>query len=193
MIDDKVIVAVKNRDNGNVGYTVPDLQIRRQFTPGEVKRVTAEELRKLSYASGGKYILTHCLIIDNKQLVDQLLGRVEPEYYYTEKQVKELLLNGTLEQLEDCLDFAPKGVIDTVKSLAVSLEINDLAKRTAISEKTGLNVTKAIEINHETEQAPVVKKATTRRAAPVEDSNAQAQETPKRRAEAPKYQIKLDE
>ena len=84
-----------------------------------------KELRKLSYIPGGEVILREYLVIDNKEALDELLnGGVEPEYFYTEDEIKTLLLTGSLDQLMDCLDFAPGGVIDLVKKYAVELKIN---------------------------------------------------------------------
>ena len=62
----------------------------------------------------------------------------------------------------DCLDFAPEGVINLMKDLAVKLEIPDVRKRQAISEKTGTSVDNAIKINQlskvdENEKAPETK------------------------------------
>lgn len=144
LLDKNTILNVTNRDNGTVGYKVPDLGVNRQFQPGETKELTMEELRKLSYLPGGKYLIQHCLVIDNKDAVGELLHEVEPEYWYTEADVQKLLMTGSLDQLKDCLDFAPKGVIELVKNLAVKLEINDLAKREAIYKATGLNINRAI-------------------------------------------------
>ena len=56
-----------------------------------------------------------------------------------------------MSQFLDCLDFAPQGVIDTIKKVAVQIKLNDVAKRQAIKDKTGFDVTKAIEISEETE------------------------------------------
>ena len=152
MIDKSTLIKVKNRDNGTVGYTIPDLgNLHRNFQVGETKEITMEELRKLSYIPGGNAILRDCLIIENREAVAELLGEVEPEYNYTEEEVKVLLTSGTYDQFMDALDFAPKGVIELIKDLAVKLKLNDVAKRQAILEKTGFNVTKAIEINAETE------------------------------------------
>lgn len=151
MLEKDTLVKVTNRDNGVVGYSIPDLgNLKRDFEYGESKDITVEELRKLSYLPGGMYILENCLIIDNKDLVEELLGEVEPEYYYTEKEVKDLLLNGSIDEFMDCLDFAPQGTLDLVKRYAVELEINDLAKREAIKEKLNFDVSGAISINRET-------------------------------------------
>lgn len=151
MIEDSTIIKIKNRDNGTVGYTIPDMNnLHRSFRSGETKKVTMEELRKLSWIPGGSEILANFLVIlDNQEAVEELLGTVEPEYNYTETEVTYILQEGTLGQLQDCLNFAPKGVIELVKDLAVTLEVNDIQKRDLILQKTGFNVTKAIEINHE--------------------------------------------
>lgn len=150
MLNKNTKIKVKNRNNGSVGYTIPDMHnLYRKFYANETKEVTYEELQKLSYLPGGLYILQNYLIIlDNDEARDAILGQVELEYNYTEEDVKNLLLNGSLDELLDCLDFAPVGVIELVKTLAVELEINDLSKRNAITNKTGFNINKAIEIKH---------------------------------------------
>ena len=48
MLAKDTIIKVTNRDNGTVGYRIPEMNIRRLFQRGEVKEVTMEELRKLS-------------------------------------------------------------------------------------------------------------------------------------------------
>lgn len=153
MLDKNTLVKVTNRDNGSVGYSIPDLgNLQRRFEAGETKEVTAEELRKLSYSIGGKVILDEYLIIHDKDLVAELLGEVEPEYYFEENDVKELLEKGSLDALKDCLDFAPEGTIELVKKVAVDTELNDIKKREAIQASTGFNVTSAIEVNRETSE-----------------------------------------
>ena len=89
--------------------------------------------------------------------------------------------------MQDCLDFAPNGVIDLIKSLAVSLKIDNVSKRKAIQEKTGFNVTKAIEINEETEEEETSKENNQgHRAAPI---SAKKEEAPQRRSAPPKYNV----
>ena len=152
MIEDKQIIEVTNRSTGSAGYTIPDLNnLYRSYSAGETKKVTAEEMRKLAQVPGGKALIEDCLIIKNEELVNEVLGNVEIEYYYNEEEVKDLLLNKPLDALLDCLDYAPAGTIDLVKKVAVDLEIVDISKRDAILKATGFNVTKAIEINHLTQ------------------------------------------
>lgn len=186
MLDKTTLIKVVNRDNGTVGYTIPDLgNLHRNFQPKEEKEVTMEELRKLSYLPGGLTLLKDCLVIKNADAIAELLGTVEPEYHYTEEEIKKLLLYGTMDQFMDCLDFAPQGVIDLLRSLAVELQVSDINKREAIKAKTGFDVTKAIEINKVTAEEEVAPERT-RRATPITTAEPEA---PVRRAAAPKYKI----
>ena len=146
MVNNKT-VKVKNRDFGVVSYSIPDLNnLYREFQPNEVKFITYDELFKLYQVPGGAYIIENYLIIDDEEAVAGLLGEVEPEYFYTEEEVTKLLKEGSLDEFEDCLNFAPIGVIDLIKDIAVKMPLNDIAKRDMIFKKTGYNVTNAIEI-----------------------------------------------
>ncbi len=106
----------------------------------------------------------------------------EPEYFYTEDDIKEILLNGSLDQLEDTLNFAPKGVIDIIKKVAVDLEIPDIRKRDMISEKTGLNISNAIDINHiMSEDSEPAEEKKVERKVKVEEKKEEAPAAPKRK------------
>lgn len=144
-------IKVLNRDSGAVVYSIPQMNgLRRVFQSGETKEITFEQLQKLSYIPGGEEILQDSLVIlDNKEAIQNLLGKPEPEYFYTKEDIKKLMLTGSLDEFLDCLDFAPEGVCELIKGLAVELPLNDVAKRKAIFEKLGFNVDKAIEIEQD--------------------------------------------
>lgn len=165
MLEETTLVDVTNLSGSPVVYRVPELNVRRVFNKGETKKVAVKELRALEYLPGGNVLIREYLSIANDELLQEFGIIPEPEYHWTEKDVRELLLTGSLARLQDCLDYAPVGVIDQVKDLAVSLQINDMSKRQAILEATGLNVTKAIEINQiskEETEAPEPKTKTRR-------------------------------
>ena len=148
MENDNKMVRVTNRSRGTVGYTMPDMgNLQRFFAHGETKVVPMEEIRKLDWTPGGAVLLRDYLKIEDAEAVEEILHDVEPEYNYTEKEIKEILLNGSMDQLMGTLDFAPEGVIDLIKDLAIKLEIPDVRKRNAISERTKCDISKAIEIN----------------------------------------------
>ena len=58
------------------------------------------------------------------------------------------MATGSLEAFEDCVDFAPDGVIDIIKNLAVSMPLNDVSKRDYLKKKTGFDVESAIKIKN---------------------------------------------
>ena len=147
MINKDTLVKVVNKYSGTVGYKVPDLGVQRDFYPGEKKDITYDELEKLSFAPGGKAILSDYLEISDQSIYAQLMGvSPEPEYSYSREDIKKLMETGTLDQFLDCLDFAPASIKELIKDMAVELPLNDVAKRKAVQEKLGFDVTKAIEI-----------------------------------------------
>lgn len=154
MVEDSRKVKIKNRvGNGTVGYTIPDMNnLTRIFEDGEEKIVTFEEIRKLSYLHGGSKILKNYLTIEDKEILSEINFIPEPEYFYTREDIIRLMQTGSLDEFLDCLDFAPDGVKETIKTLAVELPLNDVAKRDAIQEKLGFNVTNAIENKKITEE-----------------------------------------
>ena len=186
-MENKKIVEVRNRDSGYVGYSIRDLGIWRNFAPGEVKRIPLEELESLQYAPGGEYTLKHLLMINDKDALSVLNITTEPEYFYTETEVKELLTKGTLDQLKDCLDFAPEGVIELIKKVAVEIELPDTLKRAAITKRTGFNIDNAIMVNRVMDE-PVAEEKNeekVRRTTPISTS----EETKTRRTNLPKYNV----
>ena len=149
MIQKDKIVTIKNKYGGMVGYKVEELGINRKFYPNETKEVTFEELQRLSFTPGGDTILTDFLQIDDEEVIEQLFHKKpEMEYFYSREDIQRLMESGTLDQFLDCLDFAPAGVKDIIKDMAVELPLNDMNKRQAIMEKLDFDVNKAIEIKN---------------------------------------------
>lgn len=188
MLDKKNKITVINRSTGRVGYTIPEMHVTRQFSVREKKEIPFEELEALSYLPGGLPILENYLVIKDEEAVKELSLRVQPEYYYSEEDVKRILLKSSLDEFLDCLDFAPNGVLEMVKKLAVSLPVNDMQKRDAILEKMNFNVTRAIEIQNSKSEEELENEKNnipTRRASIPETHS----DEPTRRAAAPKYKV----
>ena len=190
-------VKVRNRSNSIVIYRVPDLGVRREFAPGETKILPAAELVALAQKSGGLSILRDELYIDDPDTVKETTMHVEPEYYLDDNGVIDLLKNGSVDALLDCLDFAPGGVIDLVQKYALSLPVTDTRKIKAIKDKTGFDV--ALALKHkaeleaeaaaaaeETSSGMKVERASQRR---VQPSTAENTESSGGRRETPKYKV----
>lgn len=136
---------MKNRSASTVAYTIDDLNISRRFSPGEVKEVTLEEVQKLLYKKGGRNLFLKYLQVPADAMEKLGFDKQEPEYYYTEEDIKRIMVSGSLDEFLDFLDFAPKGGIGIAKDLAIKLPLADMNKAEALSKATGFNVMKALE------------------------------------------------
>ncbi len=150
-MSDKIYL-VKNRSASRVHYSVPELGIKsRDFQPGEVKRIKYAELEGLSYLPGGRELIRDYLLITDEEARQEFVGHVEPEYNMTEKEVQELILNGSQDEWLDCLDFAPEGVIDLIKTLAIELPLTDTRKMEAFKKSKGIDLARMIRAKQEEE------------------------------------------
>lgn len=182
----KKILLVTNRSAGMVVYNIPEEGIRREFMPGETKKIPFEELEKLAYLSGGRTLMENFLKIIDTETTQELGIHTEPEYYLDDAGVIKLLTEGTLDEFLDCLDFAPIGVIDMIKSYAVSLPMSDYNKRKALKDKTGFDLDRAL-ANKEAEAAEdeqITPKAPERRV-----KTETKPTTPPGRRTAPRYNV----
>lgn len=144
-MDINTVFNVKNRSTGVVGYNIPEEKIRREFAPGETRKISWYELEKLSFQPGGVRLMEEYLLIYNDKAVEELHLHAEPEYFMTEADVVKLIKEGSLDEWLDALDFAPAGVMDLIKQLSVSIPLSDYGKRKSLKEKTGFDVDAAIQ------------------------------------------------
>ena len=187
------LVKVTNRDNGVVGYQIPDMNINRNFAPKESKQIPLKELQALQFVPGGEFTLRNLLIVNDMDALSALnMADVEPEYHYTEEDVRTLIHQGSLDQLEDALNFAPEGVINLIKDIAVKEEVSDIRKRDLIYKKTGFNVNNAINVNHimEDDSQSEIEEAPKRKAAPINAAAETVSDKVTRKAGTlPKYNV----
>lgn len=148
MINDNQIIVVRNMTDQNVIYIVPEMGVRRKFSPFESKKITAKELRQLWYLAGGARLLQNYLAVENQELAEEF-GVSEDlfthEYSWTKEDIDENLKNGSLELLEDAFDFAPTGICETLVTRAIQLKIPDRNKHLLIQRVTGRDISKMIE------------------------------------------------
>lgn len=181
-------IKMKNRSSAKAGYTIPDLRVTREFAPGETQSIEREEIEKLSYLPGGKVLLADYFLIDDKELAAELSpNSLDPEYWMSENNIKELMLHGSVDQFLDCLDYAPTGVIDLIKKYAVELPLADTRKIEGLKAATGFDTSLALvrirEANEENENN--TSSSTGRRAA----APTYGEQFTGRRTAAPNYSI----
>lgn len=136
------LITVKNRSTGTLVYRIPEDGIRREFAPGEVKKIDSKEFEKLAYQTGGRDLIADYMILVSEEVLDELNIHREPEYYMNEHNIIDLMKNGSLDEFLDCLEHAPRGVIDLIIKFAVELPLADMNKVSALKEKLDLMLLK---------------------------------------------------
>ena len=186
---------VTNRSASRVHYSVPELGIKsRDYQPGETKSITYAELEGLSYIPGGRELIRDYLLIRDEEAKNEFVGRTEPEYNMTDAEVRALITSGSQDEWLDCLDFAPEGVIDLIKTLAVEMPLTDTRKMEAFKQKKGVDLARMIQARREEEAEALAAEAaqtqtqeTPRRR--VQPANSQPIENPARRTSGSKYKV----
>lgn len=155
---------VISKYNGYLSVKEYNTNINRIFPKLGFKMLLSEEsIRNIAYNPGGRYILENRLIINDQELVKKLELNLELEDSYTPNDIKDLLINGSVDQLEDALNFGNKGTKELIKDIAIDIEINDLEKRRVIQNYTKVNINQAIENKgEETDTASVQTSTTTK-------------------------------
>ena len=72
MINQDTMYNVKNRSSSIVVYKIPETNLRREFAPGETKRLPFGELEKLTYQPGGRELIENFLQIIDEAVTSDL-------------------------------------------------------------------------------------------------------------------------
>lgn len=177
---------VKNRGASTVVYKIADKGIRREFKPGQIMSISSEELEELTFQPGGTLILSQFLQIMDLDGIQAARIKTEPEYHMSEQDVAKLITSGSLDAFLDCLDFAPIGIIDLIKKLAIEIPMVDIQKRKALKEKTGFDVEAALKHNEESKEET---QNTILKTNNNGERRVKTEEAPAGRRTAPKYNI----
>lgn len=177
MLKDNEQVKLKNRYNGFVTYSIPDLNnLVRTFAPNETKsNITVEEVRLLNGKVGGRRLLEDFLVIVKpKELIDELFPgklKVQPEYAYGDKEITHMLMEASVDAFKDFIDFAPLGILEIVKDKAVTLPLQNYDKRQYLLEKIGFDVDVAIRNYKDAKEGEEIEVATPKRRVQSETTN----------------------
>lgn len=170
VVKDTDSVTLRNFTTNAVVYRTPSTNVRRELPSGGSIKVTAGEIREMMYDKGCADILLNYVQICNRSLALEVgvsEDSFENEYNWNLEDIRKCLLTGSLEELEDAMDFAPDGIKESLLTEAVELEIPDIRKREVISKGMKRDVSGMIENKHRinADAETTEKKTTTRRAA----------------------------
>nr|DAX32808.1 MAG TPA: hypothetical protein [Caudoviricetes sp.] len=164
------LVTVTNITRSPIGYTLSSNNVRRIIAGGATVKVTADELRNLNLESGGDVLIKDYLRVNNRNLALEFgisEDLFDHEYNWDREKIDDVLLNGSMNEFLDALDFAPHRVIDMLVERAVELEAPDNNKLNALSKRTSLDIPSMVRNKHaydenkeeNTEEAPKTRRA----------------------------------
>lgn len=139
-----MLINVINRSTGVVCYSLPELNTHRVFNVGESKKIDSKELEALWQSEGGAPLITGSLLVEDEKWVNE---HFDPsiEYWWKPDEIKDCVMNDSIDLFSETLDYAPEGVIDYIKLYSWSLPLQDLNKIQVIREKLGFDVLTAVE------------------------------------------------
>lgn len=188
MVNKEKRVKVVNRASGSLAYKIDTLRVTRHWRkPGDYLNISIAELLELKTVKGGQSLLENYVIIEDEEALSVLFPdqELEPEYKYGIKEIEVLLYEADTEQLLDALDFAPKGVLDLIKSKSAEKLPNTTAKIEAINKKFKIDLNKVNEFYQEKEIKEESPEPTRRRrTAPIVETEELKKET-----SLPKYNV----
>ena len=69
-MDNNKMIKVTNISVGSLGYTLPELHIKRHFTPKETKEISFGELFALYNSEGGRALILNKLAVKDKAAIE---------------------------------------------------------------------------------------------------------------------------
>ena len=152
-VTDNKLIPVQNLTASTVSYMVPETNNVRHFAGQQLRKdITAGELRALYATKGGRVLIEDYLGIKDRELAAEFnisTDVFEHEYSWTQKEVDDVLQNGSIDALKDALEFGPEGIKQLIIDRAVELHIPDNNKLAAIFEFTGRDVGNMIKLDME--------------------------------------------
>ena len=177
-----MLIEVINTSSGSVGY-VPEMSTvsKKWERQGAVKKVKLGELRDVVGTVGGYVLFSENLLLIKDAEVREELGLPElDEYVFTESEIKELLKNKSVDDLEEVVQNCTDDMLDTITTTAIKEEVSDLNKLQLIEDYTGINVVEAIKEHQEENPKAKTTKRTAKTATATEDKPKRA---PRKKAE----------
>lgn len=176
-------IEVESKYKGYLSAKESNTNIRRVFPHiGFKMMLDRESIKNIAYSPGGREILQNYLIIRDKDLIDELALELEPEDTFNEQDIKELLLNGTYEQLEDALRYGSEGTRQLIKDCAINIKLFDNNKVKLISNFLNINLNTILDFSENSEENDKVDNNTKRERQPfIPSSQRSSVDEPKQR------------
>lgn len=178
----ETMIEVINTSSGSAGY-VPEMSTvsKKWERQGATKKVKLGELRDVIGTTGGYVLFSENILLIRDPEAREELGLPElDEYVLTDKEIKELLLNKSIDELEEVVQNCTDDMLDTITTTAINEEVSDLNRIKVIEDYTGVDVIEAIK--EKQEENPKAK-TTKRVAKTTATEEAKPKRAPRKKAE----------
>ena len=148
-------VKVFNYSTGEVGYTIENRNVRRNWLPGQTLPIAVDELQEGLYNFGIEVLFREGILqiksLEERIAVGLATGEMNEETkqievtddltgIYDKDQILAALKSEKLIDLVNLLKDAKPGVKDTLIDLAIDNEVTDMKKVDIIKKYTGTDV-----------------------------------------------------
>lgn len=181
MVETKLL----NRSDTSIAIVLPQRHFRLELAPKQSGYMPHDYLVEFASSRGGRKLIYDYVMIENIEDLKKVLNIEQevPEYWLTEENLPNWMQNCSLAEFQDGLDFAPEGVKELIKKFAVTLPLNDVAKREAIKSQLDFDVTVAIANSAEEIEAAANAAANAPKRRSETSTVAQPQATPRKYVE----------
>lgn len=143
-------IKIKNISGFKVSIYLPNVHFSRELTPGQETTISEDVFEDFSFDEGCRNFLRNGfiqIITDEEEMKERLVP-VE-KVTAAEVDIDDLLLNQPIAKLSQTLKTASIAFKDSLAKRAVELSIADEPHCNIIKNYTGVDVIKAINLNHE--------------------------------------------
>lgn len=141
---------IKNISRYNVNIFLPNVHFSRELRPGQETTVTEDVFEDFSFDEGCRNFIRHGFlqVITEDEAVSERVVTAE-QTTAAEIDIDDLLLHQPIANLSQVLKNASIAFLDSIAARAIELSIADEAHCNIIKKYTGVDVIKAINLNHE--------------------------------------------
>lgn len=144
-------VRVKSLTNGTVVINVPDLRLRRIWErKGAVKVIDDEILQEAIYDPGVEFLFKQGLLqIEDTEVAKEIDPELENVKILDEAQMRGMLKGKPLAEFKEKVEELPQEQVYALIEYAIQNEIIDMAKIDYLKKKTGIDITKAVQLKRQ--------------------------------------------
>lgn len=147
-------VKVKSLTSGTVIINVPDLRLRRVWErKGAIKIIDEEILQEAIYNPGVEYLFKQGILkIMDEEVAEEISPGLNDIVILDDTEMRVMLKAKPLGEFKAKLKELPREQVFALVEYAIQNEIIDMAKNDVLKAKTGIDITKAVQLKRQEQE-----------------------------------------